>query len=152
MSDEQYIINLCDIVLERIASRQHRFDFLRGDKCKRVNGKIVEVFQEKGRKLPVDAYYEELNLVVEFLEIQHFESIKHFDKPDVITVSGVHRGKQRKIYDKRRRVRLAEKGICLIEFPYTDFNLRSKGKLVRDGNDVLIIRSKLRQFCTTKTV
>lgn len=60
MRDEQYIVNLCDIVLESIASRQHRFDFLRGDKCKRVNGEIVEVFQEQGRKLPVDAYYEEL--------------------------------------------------------------------------------------------
>lgn len=148
MRDEKYIVNLCDIILERIASRQHHFDFLRGDSCIRVNGEIVEVFPEQGRTLPVDAYYEELNLVVEFLEIQHFIGIGHFDKPDEVTVSGVHRGEQRKIYDERRRVRLAENGICLIEIPYMDFNHNERnGRLIRNENtDKLAIRNRLRQF------
>ena len=44
-SDEYYVIDLCDEVLGRKASRQHRFDFLTGD---------------TGKRLPVDAYYEEL--------------------------------------------------------------------------------------------
>ena len=37
--------------------------------------------------LPVDAYYEELNLVVEYREKQHTEEIKFFDRSDKITVS-----------------------------------------------------------------
>ena len=49
-SDEFYVINLCDEVLGANASRQHTFDFLRGDGT-------------PGRWLPVDAYYPELNLV-----------------------------------------------------------------------------------------
>ena len=49
-SDEYYVIELCNEVLGLKASQQHRFDFLVGD---------------SGTKLPVDAYYEDLNLVVE---------------------------------------------------------------------------------------
>ena len=41
-SDEHYVIDLCDEVLGLKASRQHRFDFLKGD---------------TGVRLPVDAYY-----------------------------------------------------------------------------------------------
>ena len=36
-SDEHYIINLCDDVLGEKASRQHSFDFLRGDACKKYH-------------------------------------------------------------------------------------------------------------------
>ncbi|MBL0136236.1 MAG: hypothetical protein IPP79_20800 [Chitinophagaceae bacterium] len=95
-SDEYYIIDLCDQHLGIKGSRQHRFDFLLGD---------------SGRKLPVDVYYESLNLVVEFNEQQHSKSIKHFDKPDKITVSGVNRGMQRKMYDKLKRTVLPKRGI-----------------------------------------
>ena len=48
-SDESYVIDLCDEVLKQKAFRQHRFDFLKGD---------------SGTKLPVDAYYSSLNLVI----------------------------------------------------------------------------------------
>lgn len=48
--DEAYIIDICDRVLDRTASRQHRFTFLLGD---------------TGTPLPVDAYYEDPALVVE---------------------------------------------------------------------------------------
>ena len=69
-SDEYYVIGLCDEVLARKASRQHRFPFLVGD-------------ARKGRqpvKLPVDAYYEDLKLVVEYYERQHTESVSIFNK------------------------------------------------------------------------
>lgn len=85
-SDEYYIIDLCDEVLGLKVSRQHRFDFLRGD---------------TGRKLPVDAYYKERNLVIEYHERQHSETVRLFD--DKMTVSGVPRNIQRKIYDERRK-------------------------------------------------
>jgi len=87
-SDEAYVLDLCDEILGQKASRQHKFDFLKGD---------------SGRKLPVDGYYEELNLAIEYRERQHSEPVSHFDKPHKMTVSGVHRGEQRKIYDQRRR-------------------------------------------------
>ena len=54
-SDEHYVLDLCDEILGLKASRQQTFDFLRGD------GK-------PGKKLPVDAYYPNLKLVVEYKE------------------------------------------------------------------------------------
>ena len=62
-SDEYYVIGLCNEVLGQTASQQHRFEFLRGD---------------TGCKLPVDAYYEQLNLVVEYCETQHTEAAPFF--------------------------------------------------------------------------
>jgi len=50
--------------------------------------------------LPFDAVWETRKLIVEVDEDQHDEPTPILDKPDVITVSGVHRGQQRRIYDK----------------------------------------------------
>jgi hypothetical protein len=116
-SDEHYIIDMCDELLGIQGSRQHRFSFLLGD---------------AGTKLPVDAYYETQNLVVEFNELQHTKAVKHFDKPDKMTVSGVHRGEQRKIYDKRKRDVLPQHGISVIDIPYSAFECDNKGKIMRD--------------------
>src|ERR1035437_3876932 len=56
--DEHYVLDLCDKVLGLTSSRQHKFDFLLGD----PNSSGVAV------KLPVDSFYEELNLVIEYRE------------------------------------------------------------------------------------
>lgn len=126
-SDESYIIDLCDEVLKQNALRQHRFDFLKGD---------------SGTRLPVDAYYRSLNLVVEFKERQHTEAVKFFDKRK--TVSGVGRGEQRKIYDQRRRDLLPKQGVKLIELDYSDFEHTKTKKLVRNREaDLRIIKMKL---------
>lgn len=96
-SDEYYIINICDKLLNKKSLRQHEFDFLKGD---------------SGKKLPVDAYYPDLNLVIEYRERQHTEVVPLFDnKP---TVSGVNRGEQRKIYDRRRETVLPKHGINVL--------------------------------------
>jgi hypothetical protein len=50
--DEAYVIDLCDEILGLVASRQHRFDFLRDDPGK----------TGIGVQLPMDAYYEEIRL------------------------------------------------------------------------------------------
>ena len=135
-SDEHYIINLCDDVLGKQASRQHCFDFMRGDVSKSF---------PLGKMLPVDAYYDSLNLVVEYYERQHTESVKHFNKKN--TVSGVTRDEQRKIYDERRRRLLPEHGIDLVVLSYTDFKHDTKKRLVRDKNaDLEIIKQKLVQY------
>jgi hypothetical protein len=63
--DEAYIIDLCDKILGRRASRQHHFHFLVGD---------------TGKPLPVDAYYPALSLAIEYHERQHTESVKLFDR------------------------------------------------------------------------
>lgn len=127
LSDESYIIDLCDEALNQKAIRQHRFDFLLGD---------------SGTRLPVDAYYPSLNLVVEFKEKQHTEAVSFFDKRQ--TVSGVGRGEQRRIYDQRRREVLPRHNIKLIEFDYSEFeHIRSK-KLVRNKpEDLKVIKRKL---------
>lgn len=128
-SDENYVLDLCDEILNRKASRQHRFDFLRGD---------------SGVKLPVDAYYADLKLVVEFREYQHTNAVKHFDKPDVMTVSGVHRGEQRKIYDQRRREILPKNGIKLIEISYSDFRFDNRNRILRDRErDLEVVKNKM---------
>ena len=109
LSDETYVIDLCDEVLGTAALRQHRFDFLRGDAGP---GK-------QGTRLPVDAYYPELQLVVEYCERQHTEAIPIMDRR--MTVSGVDRGTQRAIYDQRRRDVLPQHGIELVELSYARF-------------------------------
>ncbi|MDO8673533.1 MAG: hypothetical protein Q7O66_19165 [Dehalococcoidia bacterium] len=127
--DEDYIIDLCDRVLGITASRHHRFDFLRGD---------------GNTSLPVDAYYESLALVIEYREHHHTEQVDFFDKPDRKTVSGVHRGEQRRIYDQRRRNVLPNHGIQLIELPYSDFLHKAGGRLYRrKSEDLEIIQEKL---------
>jgi hypothetical protein len=126
-SDEAYIIGLCDEVLGRRASRQHRFGFLRGD---------------TGRKLPVDAYYAELDLVVEYRERQHFECIQFWDQKP--TASGIPRGQQRAHYDKRRREILPQHGIRIVELAVSDFIHSSRKRLRRvTEQDEQVIREKL---------
>lgn len=135
--DEHYVLNICDKVLKLAGSRQHRFDFLVGDK----NDK------SQATKLPVDSFYKELNLVIEYRERQHTESIAHFDKPDKMTVSGVHRGEQRKIYDERRRIVLPKHGIDLVEISYSDFNYDREKRIIRNPqNDLEIVKRLLSKY------
>lgn len=136
-SDEFYVIDLCDDILGLKASRQHTFDFLRGDGT-------------PGRKLRVDAYYPELNLVVEYRERQHSESVAFFNKPT--TISGVSRDEQRRIYDQRRRDILPKHGIRLVEISFADLKHDSHKRLVRDHqNDMIAIRQLLKHDDTTSS-
>lgn len=127
--DEDYVLNLCDEVLKLKGSRQHKFDFLVGD---------------SGRKLPVDSYYATLHLVIEYRETQHVNEVKFFDKPDKVTVSGISRGEQRKMYDQRRRDVLPKNGIQLIEINYYDFEYDRKNKIIRNREkDIEVVKQKL---------
>ena len=124
-SDEHYVIDLCDEILNQKAQRQHRFSFLVGDP------------NPKGTcsKLPVDAYYPELNIVIEFREKQHTQEVPFFDKPNLFTVSGVNRSEQRKRYDQKRRDILPQHGIKLIEIDFFQLTHNAKGKLLREQNN-----------------
>lgn len=114
-SDEAYILDLCDEILKKKSLRQHRFDFLRGD---------------TGTKLPVDAYYPDLNLVIEYREKQHTETVSFWDKKS--TASGISRGEQRRRYDERRRIHIPANGLKLLEIDYSRFDHRSNKKLLRN--------------------
>lgn len=136
-SDETYVIDCCDKVLGLTANRQKRFDFLVGDLHK--NGKTRT-------KLPVDAYYESLRLVIEYREIQHFEAVSHFDKPHKKTISGVTRDEQRKKYDKLREELLPQHDINLVVIPYSDFSCDTQNKIIRnEENDIEIVRKALKE-------
>jgi hypothetical protein len=133
--DESYILDLCDKVLDLVGSRQHTFEFLIGDCGK--DGRC--------RRLPVDAYYREHNLVIEYRERQHSEPVAFMDRRQ--TVSGCSRGEQRKRYDERRREVLTKNALILIELDYAMFSQTSRKRLRRiSSDDESVIRSRLTRF------
>lgn len=129
MRDEVYVLNLCDAVLHSPSERQHRFAFLVGD---------------TGRKLPVDAYYPRLGLVIEYHERQHSEAVPFFNRR--LTVSGVPRGLQRAIYDQRRRDVLPQHGIQLVELSFEEFARKGRRLKRCEVEDIEVIRLKLEHY------
>lgn len=126
-SDEKYVVELCNEAIGIQGEQQYRFPFLLGD---------------SGTPLPVDVYYKKLNLVVEYYERQHTEAVKLFDRR--MTVSGVSRGEQRKIYDERRRTELPKHGIKLVVISYSDFGTTKK--LARNHDeDLMVVKRVLGQ-------
>ena len=134
--DENYIVDICDNLLELKASRGHRFAFLRGDPGK--NGIHLP--------LPVDAYYPELNLVVEYHEHQHFEDVALFNRR--IVSSGITRGEQRRKYDLRRNQVLPQNGITLVEFAYHEFQHDARKRLRRVPSDRDVVQQRLWSLAT----
>lgn len=118
--DEDYIVALCDELLGLTAERQCKFAFLLGD-----------IGQRGGRAhLPVDAFYDELNLAIEYRELQHTEAVAVMDYRH--TISGVSRAEQRRKYDQRRRAVLPAYDIRLIELDYSMFEHDTKKRLKRN--------------------
>jgi hypothetical protein len=132
--DETFIQDLCDEVIGQRSLRNKRpFPFLVSDPGR--NGRT--------QRLEVDIYYPDLNLVIEYREIQHTKPVKITNRR--MTVSGVLRGEQRKIYDERRRTVFKDNNVHLVELNYSDFRHRSNGRLTRDrAADQRVIREKLR--------
>lgn len=120
--DEYYVLDLCAEVLGMPFSGQQTFDWLLGDPSLK-NG--------KRKALPVDGYFEELGLVVEYHERQHSESVPFFDNK--VTSTGVLRGRQRTSYDARKAALIPQHGLTLLVIDYRDF-CHKKGKIVRDAS------------------
>jgi hypothetical protein len=139
-SDESYVIGICDLVLDRTAQRQHRFHFLRGDPSK--NGNCA--------KLPVDAYYPELSLVVEYWERQHTELTPIMDKR--MTCSGCNRGEQRRRYDQRKKEVLREHEITLVVLGYEMFECNGQKRLRRNSvKDKAVICETINSFLSQRS-
>ncbi|KAB2588198.1 hypothetical protein [Streptomyces arboris] len=133
-SDEAYVVGLCNQVLERTALTQHTFDWLLGDPA--ASGRRA--------KLPVDAFWPDYRLVVEYREIQHDQPVAHFDKPGRLTVSGVHRGEQRALYDARRDGQIPAHGLRLVVIRPADLDADRRGRLRRNRDtDLATVRTLL---------
>jgi len=101
---EKYVIGLLEELLGP-AVKGKRWPWALGDVSERT-GRAVE--------LPFDAYWPDRRLIVEVDEDQHRESDAFFDKPERLTVSGVHRGEQRRIYDQRKRSLARKRGYTVV--------------------------------------
>lgn len=113
------------------AEIEKRFDWARGDSRDP---------SRRGVPLPFDAVWEGRKLIVEIDEQQHGEPVGFFDKPDVMTVSGVHRGEQRRIYDERK-VRLArDHGYTVVRIPASALSMNGRAiALKRDADRSAIV-------------
>ena len=137
-SDEYYVLDICDEVLEEKGIHQYKFPFLRGD---------------TGILLNVDIFYPNRNIVIEYREIQHYKDVPFFDKPEKLTASGVSRDVQRKIYDKRREEILPQHGIEVIIIPYFKLDAQKGGKLNRNHtNDKVVIENILKKYINKCTI
>ena len=133
-SDEVYVLDLCDVALGVRGSRQHRFDWLLGDPGR--SGRRV--------RLPVDSYWPSHRLVVEYRELQRDRAMGHFDKPDRLTISGVHRGQQRALYDARREAEIPAHGLRVVVIKPGDLACDPQGRLRRmPEHDIQEIRKRL---------
>jgi hypothetical protein len=134
-SDEAYVLDLCDDAMGVAGTRQHRFDWLLGDPGRTGHR----------RRLPVDGYWADHQLVVEYRELQHDGPNAFFDKPERLTVSGVHRGQQRTIYDARRDELIPAHGLRLVVIKPSDLDATSRGRLRRSADqDIKAVAQMLR--------
>jgi hypothetical protein len=86
-------------------------------------------------------YYPGLELVVEYNERQHSEAVPFFDRR--VGASGMSRGEQRKIYDRRKQEVLPQYGIAVVVFSFNDFAHGSGKRLKRVPDDIAIVRNRL---------
>lgn len=120
-SDEKYILELVAEVLAEPDYRwQHRFPTLVGDPGK----------DGKRRCLPVDGYFPRHRLIVEYWETQHSAPSPIMDEG--MTVSGVSRGHQRRLYDQRRQAWADANGLRLVILDHRGFETDALGRLQRN--------------------
>lgn len=113
--DEHYVMDLLDEILGA-GRRQATFDWLLGDRSPTTG---------RRRRLPVDGYWSEHGLVVEFDERQHTESVPLWDQKP--TLSGISRGEQRRRYDRRKSDVIPAYGLRLVRVAQSSFPQLKKG-------------------------
>ena len=133
-SDEYYLIGICNELLNEKAQHQHTFRFLLGD------------FHRDGvtkTPLPVDAFYENLSMVIEFYEKEDATSLEE----ERNTISGMKRSEQRKRYAQRKIKVLEEKKIHLMEIGYDEFECDEANKLIRNKEaDIKLLKEILKGY------
>ncbi|WP_025740620.1 hypothetical protein [Aquimarina pacifica] len=130
-SDEYYLVSLCDSLLKQKASRKHTFDTLVGNLHKRGKGRT---------KLPLDAYYEDLKLVLAFFEKNKVETGEVDEKEQA-------RKEQIKYYNSLKKKAISNKKLRLIEVDYALFERNDAKKMIRNTeNDTLVLKGILKDF------
>ena len=122
-SDEKYILDLvAEILAEPDYRWQHRFPTLLGDPG------------QDGRRhpLPVDGYFPRHRLIVEYWEKQHSAPVPIMDEG--MTISGVSRGHQRRIYDQRRQAWAKTNGLRFVILDHRGFETDQYGRLRRESS------------------
>lgn len=119
-SDEKYVLELVAEVLNENYEWQKRFDTLLGDPGK--NG--------RRSRLSVDAYFSNVNLIIEYREKQHSQSVRIMDKR--MTVSGVDRGEQRRIYDLWKEKWAKDNDIMFLAIDFSELSHKKSGKLLKN--------------------
>ena len=120
-SDERYILELvAEILAEPDYRWQHTFPTLLGDPGK----------DGRQRPLPVDGYFPRHRLIVEYCEKQHSASVPIMDEG--LSISGVSRGHQRRLYDGRRQTWAETNGMRFVILDYRGFDTDERGRLRRD--------------------
>ena len=104
-----YVIGHLEETLGERARREKRFTWAVGDPSPRTGRSAL---------LPCDAVWGSRRLIVEVDEDQHRRPVEFWDKPDIITVSGVSRGRQRAIDDARKRAAARTHGFTVVEIPW----------------------------------
>lgn len=130
---QRYVTELLETMLGP-AESEKRFPWCRGDS--RDPARL-------GVPLPYDAVWEAHKLVVEVDERQHAEPVAFFDKPDRLTVSGIHRGEQRPLYDRRKARCAREQGYTVIRVPASALAWRGRRLARSITADRAILRNLL---------
>jgi len=119
---ERYVVGLLEQLLGP-AERGKRFPWAAGDVSAKTGRAVL---------LPFDAVWEDRKLIMEVDEEQHRESTPFFDKAHRLTVSGVHRGEQRRLYDARKRAAAKTAGYQVIALVWS----RRRRPQVRDLDEM----------------
>jgi hypothetical protein len=117
--DQVYVTDLVARLLGDEPMREHRFPWLQGD---------------TGYLLPVDAYFPDHKLVLEYRERQHLaerpDSFGLWDRR--MTASGVTRREQRARYDRLRETETPRHDLTLVVINADDLTVDRRGRLLRD--------------------
>lgn len=129
-SDENYLLDLCDELLAQKASRKHTFDTLVGNLHKRGKGRT---------KLPLDAYYKDLKLVIEFFQKER--SFEDLDEKEQARVTQI------KYYDELKKEAVLNKKFRYMKINYAQFECNENDKLIRNTeNDTIVLKDILKDF------
>ncbi len=104
-----YVIGLLDEILDGGVEWEKRYPWALGDRSGKTGRRA---------QLSFDAVWEARRLVVEVDEDQHRRPVTFWDKPDRLTVSGVDRREQRRIYDVRKRAAARSRVYTLVEIEW----------------------------------
>ena len=137
-NDEAYLMDLIDGLLGQTGSRRHTFDYLLGDLHQ--NGTTRT-------KLPIDIYYVDLKLALEFVEDPDKTKANKSIRDEKLTVSGMTRAEQRYKYSHRKKNILLIKEKIYLEIPLEKFELNESNQLARiKENDERVLKDLLFDF------